>query len=159
MQHLSHELMVVVAGLLFLAFVWIACVMMPRRTPWKEGELCDYDDCLVEQYQPKPVPESHVQVYVMLCISTENTLRAVLPRTKALLAEIPVGDYQWAEARADFASQIVDGLSNACGLNVEPILYSTPLAHNLIPVINGQHAVLSMHNLVKRRLEARRQPF
>ncbi|QTQ06803.1 hypothetical protein QNH09_gp21 [Aeromonas phage PVN03] len=149
-------MMLITVGVI-LVFMWIACVLMPRKTAWGAGGPADIEPWTTPSHW-KPA-EKPVQVYVLLCISTENTLRAVLPSTKALLAEIPVDGYQWAEARADFASQIVDGLSNACGLNVEPIIYSTPLAHNVIPVIEGQHAVLLMHNLVKRRLESCRQPF
>lgn len=140
----------VVAGLLFLAFVWIACVMMPRKTAWGAGGPADIEPWTAPpHWEPaaKPIP-----VYVMLCISTEGNLRAVIQSTKALLAEMPVSEFQFDGRREVFAVTIAEGLRNLYSVDVNPIFYTTPLAHNVLPRNIMDYPALDMHIRTTKRL-------
>lgn len=151
---MEYVTLVVLAAFAILMFICVASALAPRAH-WRAGEYCDIEHCVhstaAENLKSRPV------VYVMLCISTEKTLRAVLPGRKVLLAEIDVSSYQHEYAREHFATEITNGLQNAYGLDINPVVYTTPLAHNILADLSQESAAMSTHLRIVHRLAVRRR--
>lgn len=136
---MSQEAMMLIAVVTVLMFMWAAFTMHPRTVHESA-----FIDC--------PQAAAKTQVYVMLCISVEGNLRAVQPDTKALLAEMPVAEFPYDCFRDSFAASIAEGLRNLYSVDVNPIFYTTPLAHNVLPRNIMDYPALDMHIRTTKRL-------
>lgn len=159
---MSQEAMMLIAAVVTLVFMWAAFVMYPRTVHESAFEDCSVKDSAQDTH-PRQVAmsaghaapygeTSKKPVYVMLCISVEGSLRAVLPDTKALLAEMSVTEFQFNEHREAFAEAIAEGIRNSYDVDVDPIFYTTPLAHNVLPRSIADHPAFDMHVRTVKRL-------
>lgn len=141
--------------LFIIAAVAFGVWAFTTRTPWTQGELCDKDPWDDLPYERKletspaiaaPYGKSALKpFYIMLCMSVEGVCRAVDFQSKNLLAEITPDDWEDLALRGEFINSIAGGLINAYGYNVNPIVFATPIAHNIMSDVQGIHPCMWVH--------------
>ncbi|MGI4167771.1 hypothetical protein ACR2VD_27960, partial [Klebsiella pneumoniae] len=67
-------------------------------------------------------------------------------------------DWQDFTMRSTFIDGIAEGLTNAYGYNVNPIVFTTPIAHNIMSGIDGIHPCMWVHTKTLMALMYRK-PF